>query len=87
MPNSSDKAALFPKPLHDMNEKELREVFKDMDAAQLEHHKYLDYTKMRNFQNAALYTPALSKGYIDNVARLEKQQEDAVKTKKPTAMA
>lgn len=85
MPNSSDKVAMFPKPLHDMNEKELRIVFKGLDAAQLEHHRYLDYTKMRNFRNAALYTPALSKGYIDNVARLAKQQQEAVNAKNPTA--
>ncbi|MEP2981602.1 MAG: hypothetical protein ABJO86_19085 [Lentilitoribacter sp.] len=85
MQNSSeDKFVQLPKPLHDMNEKELRAAFKAIDAANNEHHRYLDYSKMKSFQNAALYAPALSDGYINNVTRLARQQQNAIDKDDPS---
>lgn len=76
MPNSSDKPI---KPLHEYEtEEELRAAFAYYEQQYQKEWQVLDYSKMMNFQNAALYAPALSDGYINNVTRLGKQQQEAI---------
>ncbi|MEP6433897.1 MAG: hypothetical protein ABJ053_09685, partial [Lentilitoribacter sp.] len=82
MPNSSDKPI---KPLHEYeSEEELRAAFAYYEQQYKEEWQVLDYSKMMNFQNAALYAPALSDGYINNVTRLGKQQQEAIDKNDPS---
>lgn len=81
MPNSLDKPT---KPLHEMDEAELRAAFDYFEQLYQEDWKVWDYSKMAAFHNVALYTPALSDGYINNVARLGKLQKEAIEKDDPS---
>lgn len=59
-------------------EEEMRTAFSYYEQLYREDWKVWDYSKMAAFQNVALYTPALSDGYINNVARLGRLQQEAI---------
>lgn len=68
----------MPADLHeDMNEDELRGALVSYEEQFKRDHQRLDYTKSNLFQNVALYTPALSSGYIGAVEKLAQAQFDA----------
>ena len=63
----------------DLNEKELRGALKEIEEARFAESKGKgpNYHEAKEFQNSALYTPAISATYIGHVERLEKDEKEA----------
>ena len=81
MPNSSESKPCSnpPRLFSEMEtEEEMRTAFSYYEQLYQEDWKVWDYSKMAAFQNVALYTPALSDGYINSVARLGRLQQEAI---------
>jgi hypothetical protein len=82
MPASFDKKTaikITKQPMENMDEEQLRQSF---DAHQLvsEHQNQpVNYAESKLFENAAIYAPALSEGYIASISRFEKELADAAK--------
>lgn len=84
MPNSSgSNSDDYPKKLLDMDDKEFTTAL----DADLKHYsklgRLLDYSELRSFRNVAIYTPAISDGYISSVERLVREQKAALDDNKP----
>lgn len=85
MPTSSDEKSSASKslsnralqPFAQANEHELRQEFSRYQR-QFEHqNQSVNYAQSSTFENVALYTPALSDGYINNVTRLAERGRQA----------
>ncbi|WP_300035755.1 hypothetical protein [uncultured Roseobacter sp.] len=73
------------KPLDDIeDEQELRLALQAHQALFEHQNPNLDYSKSKLFKNVARYTPALSEGYINSVARLGMREIEAQKTSDPS---
>lgn len=86
MTNSLDNKLSKPtKLLHEMtSEDEIRTACAFYEQQRNLEWLAVDYSKVDNFQNAALYAPALSDGYINNVKRLARQQQEAIDKDDPS---
>lgn len=67
----------------DMTEEQLRSVLEERLGENRLSKTSPNYAESKLFENVAIYTPALSDGYIKTVERLEAQQADAKKHKTP----
>ena len=68
----------------DMTEEQLRSIIEERLGENTLSEKAPNYADSRLFENVAIYTPALSDGYIKTVERLGAQEADAKKNNTPT---
>lgn len=70
MTKSSDNDAYLSRfPIEPQPEAEWRETLKQLDTNISANHGAIDYSKARAFNNVAIYTPALSQGWINTIER------------------
>jgi hypothetical protein len=71
------------KPLDQLNSTELDKAGWAHEVVFQHQNRLLNYAKSKSFRNAAIYTPAISDGYIANVSRLEASRFEAEEQQNP----
>ncbi len=71
-------------PLARFDENQIRKAQLAHQTVFRHENKTLDYSKSKLFENVALYTPAISDGYINNVTRLIQKRNQAETIGNPT---